>query len=228
LNEKLKFGKFRKGEDNFAERAEVVLLGKRLNTMPHFYVKLAKKAIETYIKKGEVISLSKDFPQEFLTQKAGVFVTIEKNLRGLPRSEPTCPVGSRSDSYGEVLLRGCIGTYLPTRENIAEEIIHNAIAAATEDYRFEPIKMEELPDLTYTVYILSQPELVKDIKELDPKKYGIIVKTSHFASKTGLLLPDLEGVDTIEQQLSIACQKGGIDPIKEKILIYRFTATKYK
>jgi len=95
--------------------------------------------------------------------------------------------------------------------------------------------------LSYTVYILSEPELVKDLKELEPKKYGIIIKTmpitrhngadvvfnGHFVAKTGLLLPDLEGVDTIEQQLSITCQKGGIDPTQEKILIYRFTVTKY-
>ena len=150
--------------------------------------------------------------------KAGTFVTIEKNGN----------------------LRGCIGTYLPTRKHIAEEIIYNSIAAATEDYRFGPVENEELPYLSYTVYILNEPELVKDIKELDPKKYGIIVKTvpisssgdvvfdGHFVAKTGLLLPDLEGIDTIEKQISIACQKGGIDPVREKILIYKFTVEKYR
>jgi len=182
-------------------------------------VELAKEAIENYIKEGKVISLPEDLPGEFLSRKAGTFVTIEKN--------------------GE--LRGCIGTYLPLRQNIAEEIIHNAIAAVTEDYRFGPVQKEELPHLSYTVYILSEPELVKNIKELDPKKYGIIIKTmpitrpngtdvvfnGHFVAKTGLLLPDLEGVDTIEKQISITCQKGGIDPTKEKILIYRFTVEKY-
>jgi len=168
----------------------------------HALVFLAKKTVETFIKKGEIISPPEDLPKEFLEKKAGTFVTIEKNGN----------------------LRGCIGTYLPTRENIAQEIIQNAIAAATEDYRFGPIQEKELSSLSYTVYILSEPELVRDIKELDPQKYGIIVKTE---IKTGLLLPDLEGVDTIEQQLSITCQKGGIDPTQEKILIYRFTVTKY-
>jgi len=176
----------------------------------NFYVLLARQAIENYIKEGKIISPTTDLAEEFLIQgRAGTFVTIEKNGN----------------------LRGCIGTYLPTRKNIAEEIIYNAIAAATEDYRFEPIKKEELPELTYTVYILNEPELIKDIKGLNPKKYGIIVKTvpnSHFVAKTGLLLPDLEGVDTIEKQISIACQKASINPLKEKILIYRFTVEKFE
>jgi len=183
-------------------------------------VLLAKKAVENYIKDGKIISPSEDLPTEFLNRRAGTFVTIEK----------------------EGQLRGCIGTYLPLRKNIAEEIIHNTIAAATEDYRFGPIQKEELPHLSYKVYILSEPELIKDAKELDPKKFGIIVKTipiasstgidvlfnGHFVPKTGLLLPDLRGVDTIEQQISIACQKGGINPVKEKILIYKFTVEKYE
>jgi len=194
------------------------------------YVSLAKLAVETYVSEDKIISSSNDLPaapsgeprlwrEEFLKRKAGTFVTIEK-------------AGS---------LRGCIGTYLPTKENIAQEIIQNAIAAATEDYRFGSIQKEELPYLSYTVYILSEPELVKDISGLNPKKYGIIVKTApiissqktdvifngHFSTKTGLLLPDLEGVDTVEKQISIACQKGGVDPQKERIIIYRFTTEKY-
>ena len=183
------------------------------------YVLLAKQAVENYIKEGKIIELTKDLPEEFLTKRAGTFVTIEKDGQ----------------------LRGCIGTYLPTRINVAEEIVRNAIAAANEDYRFGPIKKEELPYLSYTVYILSYPELVKNIKELDPKKFGVIVKTGPFTFpnekdvvfdgaipyKTGLLLPDLEEVNTIEKQFSIACQKGGIDPEKEKIFIYRFTVEKY-
>jgi len=183
-------------------------------------VSLAKFTVENYIREGKMISPPADLPKEFLKKRAGTFVTIEKNGQ----------------------LRGCIGTYLPIRENIAEEVIYNAIAAATEDYRFGPIEKKELSSLSYTVYILSEPELVREIKELDPKKYGIIVKTmpitgptgidvvfnGHFVAKTGLLLPDLEDVDTIEKQISIACQKGGINPTREKILIYRFTAEKYQ
>ena len=181
------------------------------------YILLVRQAIENYIKKRKIISPPTDLAGEFLTQRAGTFVTIEKNGN----------------------LRGCIGTYLPTKENIAQEIIHNAIAAATEDYRFGPIQKEELPYLSYTVYILNEPELVKDLKELDPQKYGIIVKTVPISlkgnvvfdgilpHKTGLLLPDLEGIDRIEKQIYIACQKGGIDPAREQVMIYKFTVKKY-
>lgn len=184
------------------------------------YSLLAKSAVENYIKKGKVISPPSDLSEEFLKRKAGTFVTIERN--------------------GE--LRGCIGTYLPTRANIAEEVIYNAIAAASEDHRFGPVETEELPHLSYTVYILSSPEPVKNIEELDPKKFGIIIKSQGFSSgsdaifntapksyqKTGLLLPDLEGVDTVEKQFSIACQKGGINPQEEKVFIYRFTVEKHQ
>ena len=183
----------------------------------HPLVDLVKQTVEIFIKEEKIISVPADFPKEFIEGKAGTFVTIEKN--------------------GE--LRGCIGTYLPTRKNIAEEIIYNAIAAATEDYRFGSIEDKELSSLSYIVYILSEPELVRDLKELDPKKYGIIIKIApitpsgnvvfngHFVAKTGLLLPDLEGVDNTEQQISIACQKGGIDLFREKILIYKFSVKKY-
>lgn len=183
------------------------------------YAELAKKAVESYVENGKIIAPDKELPKEMLEKKSGTFVTIEKN-------------GG---------LRGCIGTYLPTKENVAQEIIHNAIASATEDYRFGPIQKEELPHLSYTVYLLEKPELVKDIKELNPKKYGIIVKTTpitypdgsdvvfngHFVPKSALLLPDLEGIDTIEKQISIACQKGRIDPSKEKIIIYKFKVEKH-
>lgn len=180
-------------------------------------VELAKSAVENYIKYGRIITPDANLPIELLTKKAGTFVTIKKDGN----------------------LRGCIGTYLPTKENIAEEIIYNAIAAATEDCRFGPIQKEELPELSYAVYILNEPELVKNISELDPRKYGIIVKTVPISPKgnvvfngvltykSGLLLPDLEGVDTVEKQISIACQKGGINPPSEKIIIYKFTVEKY-
>lgn len=184
------------------------------------FVTLAKLAVESFVKEGKIIEPPKDLPENLLNQKSGTFVTIMKNGN----------------------LRGCIGTYLPTKESIAKEIISNAIAVATEDYRFGSIQKEELPNLKYTVYILSNPKLVKDTLELNPKKYGIIVKTvpisysnntdvvfnGHVPAKTGLLLPNLEGIDTLEKQISIACQKGEIDPQKEKIIIYRFTTEKYQ
>ena len=152
-------------------------------------------------------------------KKAGVFITVNK----------------------EGKLRGCIGTYLPTQENIAKEVISNAIAVATKDYRFGAVAKEELPSLSYIVSILGEPELVKDIKELDPQRYGVLVKATPLNSnetdvvfngrspfKSGLLLPNIEGVTTPEQQLAVACQKGGIDPKKEKVLIYRFTVEKHQ
>jgi len=186
----------------------------------HALVSLAKEAVEKYIKERKVIRSPLDLPEEFLDKKAGVFVTIEK----------------------EGKLRGCIGTYLPTKENIADEIIHNAIAAATEDYRFGMIEEKELPFLSYRVYILSLPELVNDFSQLNPYRYGIIVKTLPISPsnqndvlfdgspsvKTGLLLPDLEGIDTIEKQIAIASQKADINPLEEKIVIYRFSVEKYK
>ena len=119
-------------------------------------VSLAKQSVENYIREGKIISPPEDLPGEFLMRRAGTFVTIMKNKE----------------------LRGCIGTYLPTKINIAQEVIHNAVAAATEDYRFGPIQETELPELSYTVYVLSEPELVKNINELDSKKYGIIIKTT--------------------------------------------------
>jgi len=166
------------------------------------YVLLAKEAVENYIREKKVISPEGKLPQEF-KGRAGVFVTI------MERKE----------------LRGCIGTYLPTQDNIAQEIIQNAIAAAVEDYRFSSIHKEDLASLSYSVYILSAPVIIKDKNELNPRKFGIIVKAGR---RSGLLLPDLEEVDTVDQQIAIACQKGGIDPEKERIDIYKFTAEKYE
>jgi AmmeMemoRadiSam system protein A len=165
-------------------------------------VLLARQAVEAYIEDKKMIPVPADFPKEFLAKKSGVFVTIEKNKN----------------------LRGCIGTYLPVRENIGEEIIHNAIFAATEDDRFGPIKKTELPHLSYTVYLLNSPEKIADISELDPKKFGVIVRVGE---KSGLLLPDLEGVDTVAEQIAICCQKGGIYLKEKNIEIYKFTVEKY-
>jgi len=177
----------------------------------HPLASLAKKTVESYIKERKIIEPPANLPKEFLEKKAGVFVTIAKNGQ----------------------LRGCIGTYLPTCQNVAKEVIQNAISAATQDYRFDSIQKEELSELSFTVYVLNKPEPVKNIKELNPKKFGIIVKEvpfpkEEFIEKTGLLLPDLEGIDSVEKQISIACQKAGINPLKERFLIYKFTVEKYQ
>ena len=139
------------------------------------YIELAKKAVEKYIEVGKVLS-NKNILEEFIKEKAGVFVSIKKKGK----------------------LRGCIGTIYPTKNSIVEEIISNAISSATKDPRFLPVREEELEFLTYSVDILSEPEKIEDISQLDPEKYGVIVKSGH---KTGLLLPDLEGVDTPEMSL---------------------------
>jgi len=167
------------------------------------YLKLAKAALETFVKEGRIIAPPKNLPKSFFQEKSGVFVSIHKRKR----------------------LRGCIGTYLPTKNNIAEEIIFNAIAAS-QDPRFLPVQKEELSDISYEVYVLDKPKLVKNLNELDPKKFGILIK-SLSSFRSGLLLPGLEGIDNFQQQLFIACQKAGIDPQKEKILIYKFSAKKY-
>ena len=181
------------------------------------YINLAKQSIENYIKTGAIIELPKDLPDEFYNRQAGVFVTIKKDNE----------------------LRGCIGTFLPTRKNIGEEIISNAISAATQDYRFSLIIENEFSELDYEVSVLSEPEkIVGEIENptkfseekfreagLDSKKYGVIVKT--IDGKSGLLLPDLDGVDSVEKQISIACQKAGINYGMDKIILYRFTVEKH-
>ena len=165
------------------------------------YVRLARETIENYVKYVKIILPPKDLPEEMIKQKAGVFVSIKK--------------------FGN--LRGCIGTFMPTQENIAYEIIRNAISAAVDDPRFSSVTASELNDLTISVDILSSPEEISDISQLDPKKYGVIVNSGF---KKGLLLPDLEGVDTAEEQVDIAKRKAGIYT-GEKVKLYRFEVKRY-
>lgn len=166
----------------------------------HPLVKLAKKSIETYIREGKIIQPPEPLLPE-MAEKAGVFVCLKK--------------------HGQ--LRGCIGTFTPTCKCVGIETIINAISAATKDPRFHPVEEDELEELAYSVDVLSCPEKVKDITELDPRKYGVIVVSGH---RRGLLLPDLEGVDTIEEQLRIARMKAGILP-HEEVEIYRFEVKRY-
>ncbi|KYZ77741.1 hypothetical protein AXX12_17885 [Anaerosporomusa subterranea] len=163
-------------------------------------VKLARQSIDHFLNYGTQLPTPSNIPAELCGQ-AGVFVSLKKD--------------------GE--LRGCIGTFAPTRESIAAEIIANAISAGTEDPRFWPVTTDELPDLTVSVDILSAPERVESLAVLDPKRYGVIVKRGR---RSGLLLPDLDGVDTVEEQISIAMNKAGIDP-HEEIELYRFSVTRH-
>lgn len=167
---------------------------------------LAKMAVENYIKEEKIIDIPENLPEKIKKERAGVFVTIEKN--------------------GD--LRGCVGTPIPTKKNIVEEIISNSISAATKDFRFGKIKEEELPKLSYTVYILEKLIKIVSTSELNPKEYGIIVKSLENPLKSGLLLPDLEEIKTKEEQVFFACHKAGINIKKEPIEIYKFKAKKYK
>jgi AmmeMemoRadiSam system protein A len=164
---------------------------------------LARSAIEAWIRDRRKLS-EREIEQEggLLNEKSAAFVCIKKK--------------------GD--LRGCIGTFKPTRESLAQEIVSNAVSAACRDPRFMPVQGEELEDLEVSVDVLSEPEPVPDESYLDPRKYGVIVESG---GRLGLLLPDLEGVDTVEYQLEIARNKAGIrgdDPVN----LYRFTVRRYE
>jgi AmmeMemoRadiSam system protein A/AmmeMemoRadiSam system protein B len=165
------------------------------------YVQLARLSLEHYIMKGTPLKRPENLLPELIHNKAGVFVSLKK----------------------EGKLRGCIGTILPTTECIADEIIQNAISASTQDYRFDPITEEELPWLVYDVDILSESEPISSMDELDVKRYGVIVTSK---GKRGLLLPNLEGVNTPEQQVNIALQKANISA-KEKYAMERFEVVRH-
>ena len=117
----------------------------------------------------------------------------------------------------------CIGTIAPVRKSLAEEVIRNGVAAATEDPRFAPVRPEELPHLEYSVDVLGEPEAVDNLEQLDPARYGVIVTRGH---QRGLLLPDLEGVDTVFDQIAIAKQKAGIRP-DEQVHLERFEVVRH-
>lgn len=163
-------------------------------------VKLAKETVETYVTEGKTPRPGDLTPE--MKQRAGTFVSIHK--------------------HGE--LRGCIGTIEPQRDNVAEEVITNAISSATRDPRFPPVTPDELGDLDYSVDVLSAPEPVESKDQLDPKKYGVIVEAGY---RRGLLLPDLEGVDTVDYQIDICRMKAGIAP-DEPVKLYRFEVKRYR
>ncbi|MBC7216772.1 MAG: AmmeMemoRadiSam system protein A [Candidatus Caldatribacterium sp.] len=165
-------------------------------------VHLAREAIAYYLRNRKYLPVPLDLHPRLYQERRGVFVSLKRGKA----------------------LRGCIGTYLPQQENIAEEITHNAVSAATQDPRFPPVTLEELDALTISVDILSPPEPVTDLASLDPKKYGVIVESGW---KRGLLLPDIEGVDTVEEQIRIASMKAGITP-REPVTVYRFTVERYR
>jgi AmmeMemoRadiSam system protein A/AmmeMemoRadiSam system protein B len=163
---------------------------------------LARQVVEILVTKGEVIE-PPEKASNLLGQRAGCFVSIKTRA-------------------GE--LRGCIGTIEPSRETLAEEIILNAISAATRDPRFRPVREDELPELKYSVDVLSQPEPVK-LDDLDPRVYGVIVEDKT-GVRRGLLLPNLKGIETAAQQVEIASRKAEI-PQGESIRLWRFSAERF-
>lgn len=167
------------------------------------YIRLARMTIETYVKERRIIKIPAFVTQEMKNEKAGVFVSLHLNGN----------------------LRGCIGTIGPTTGSVAEEIIHNAVNAATRDPRFEPVKAFELQLLEVKVDVLKKAEPVKSLKNLDAKRYGVIVSKG---LRRGLLLPNLEGVDTVEDQLAIAKQKAGIDISDDNVLLERFEVIRHE
>jgi len=154
------------------------------------YVQLARKTIESYVRTGEILDVPEGLPEEMYRDRAGAFVSIKKD-------------GS---------LRGCIGTIKATQTSIAMEIINNAVSASARDYRFSPIEPEELEKLIISVDILGECEKIDSPAQLDVKRYGVIVTKGR---KRGLLLPNLDGVDTIEEQIAIAKRKAGIGEEEE-------------
>ena len=165
------------------------------------WVKLARESAEYFVKNGSEMELPSWVPAELLKTSAGAFVSIHK--------------------FGA--LRGCIGTIAATKKNLALEIIHNAVSAVSEDPRFEPVTEDELKYLDINVDVLGEAEKISSPAELNVKKYGVIVQSGY---KRGLLLPDLDGVDTVEQQISIARRKGGIAP-GEDVELFRFEVVRH-
>lgn len=167
----------------------------------HPLVALAKEAIELYVRNGSILAIPEHGLPAESTQQAGVFVSLK--IKGM--------------------LRGCIGTFQPAEPDVAHEIVRNAISAATCDPRFAPVREHELDTLEYSVDVLSPTEAIEDKSMLDPKRYGVIVQAG---GKRGLLLPDLEGVNTAEQQISIAMQKACIAP-GTPVTLFRFEVKRY-
>lgn len=165
------------------------------------YVRLARESLTYYIKNKSFMEVPQYITQEMKKERKGVFVSLKKSQN----------------------LRGCIGTILPTRDNIAEEIIRNSVEAGMRDPRFSPVREEELKDIDFSVDVLTDP--VKASKdELDPKKFGIIIRSG---ARSGLLLPNLEGVDTVDEQINITLQKAGIHP-SEKYDIEKFEVIRHE
>ncbi|MCF6243085.1 MAG: AmmeMemoRadiSam system protein A [Bacteroidales bacterium] len=164
----------------------------------------AFNVVSTYVKTKDISALKKQEPPKEFQIKRACFVTLH-NLDGS--------------------LRGCIGTLEPQFKNLWLEIISNGVAACSRDSRFPPVLPDELENIEISVDVLSEPEKVKDFDILNPKKYGIIVTDG---LRRGVLLPDIDGIDTLEQQIDIAKRKAGLSfKNNDELEFYSFTATRY-
>ena len=172
-------------------------------------VSLARLSLESYVRSGGIPVRVDDLPDgrtlsDQLTQRrAGCFVSLKVDGQ----------------------LRGCIGTIAPTKASLAEEICANAVSAGRRDRRFPPVEVDELDELVYDVDVLCQPEPIEGKGQLDPRRYGVIVSTDD--GRRGLLLPDLDGVDSVDEQVRIAAQKGGIDLIGDSYRLERFEVERH-
>ena len=164
---------------------------------------LARLTVELFITGGEVIAPPRE-PLGVMADRAGAFVTLRTK---------------------DGLLRGCIGTLTPTRDTVAEEIIQNAISAAIRDPRFPPVAVKELSNLTYGVDVLFPPEAARGPEDLDPSLYGVVIETLD-GSRRGLLLPRIEGIDTVDQQWRAVHQKAGI-ALGTPVRVERFRVTRF-
>lgn len=171
-----------------------------MDTNTHPYVTLAFQSVRHFLDYGALMPCPANLPED-LQHPKGAFVSIKNGTK----------------------LRGCIGELTPTHDNLAIEIIQNAVAASSRDPRFPPISQDEIADLTISVDVLTPPEIVEDPSQLDCQKFGLILQSG---DKQGVLLPDLEGIDTVADQFRICLKKGGIDE-SEPYEMYRFEVERY-
>lgn len=171
-----------------------------METKPHPYVALAVRSVRHYLEHGVPLPCPENLTEDLLQPK-GAFVTIKNRGK----------------------LRGCIGELNPTHDNLAVEIIQNAVAAASRDPRFAPVSIDEIKNLTISIDVLTPLEKVNDVSQLDCKKFGLTVTS---IDKQGVLLPDLEGVDTVAEQLRICLKKSRISE-NESYEIHRFEVERY-
>ena len=185
--------------EQYEEKERLRLLALREQEDP--YVRLARYTIEAYVETGELPEIPQGLPEELYHSRAGAFVSLKEDGK----------------------LRGCIGTIRAVRESLAEEIMNNAVSACSEDPRFSPVEAWEVERLTISVDVLGETEKISSPEELDVARYGVIVTRG---TRRGLLLPNLEGVDTIEQQIAIAKQKAGIKA-HESVELERFEVIRH-